>query len=512
MKQFLFLAVLALAVGVMTVNATTYLYIDKYVTYNAPGGGDGSFLSPYTWAEAATAVKPGWRINANAGTLASGITSITFSTHGKADSLIWIRGYNVVCGDIDTNYNRTLGLPTLTFTTGQLLISGNFYRVTNIEVHSATTATGGAFYYSGTNEEIGNCRSVNTAVNAAAKAASAGNANDYTWGCYFKSNAAANVWGGAGKAVGCIFDGGLNSLSMAGVLTSISYCILYAPANACVLLTTTGIWADHCVLHKAGGDGISMTTAYSNVSGMFESCVIDSCVGYPFNNSSGTSMSLVKFNRCVAFANGKGDSLIGNSYASVFTDTTLNFRRNKIDVMTPFQNPTTWNYHLNSGSVAKRGGFPKMFDSIGLSAVPSAGAVQDDSVCATCTQVMTPHVDSNIVHLYHQYIDSMRYDTATKICTWHKPNGDITRRDTVKQSGATSTDSITKAKSLFYPAVMTYNGLADTVLLDSIAWMKFDRWKYSLTDSTQKIYNNAGTGTLKTRKGKPGTTVTRSVY
>lgn len=511
-------AVLILACITLSSYGTPYLYIDKFVSELAAGGGDGAIATPYTWAEAIAAVKPGWRINIKAdGVYAMATTTSTWATNGKADSLIWIRGYNTVPGDLDTNYSGSKALPVLTSTTGQFLFSGNFYRFTELAISGACVTSPAQVNVSGNNIEMARCRITCTGTSSNSVALRSSSANNYLWGCYFTASTSANVITGGGKFVGNIFNGGLNGISSGNITTLCEFGLFTNQANSCVLLAnaTSTMYYTNCSFHKAAADGISMTTTLTTASVVFDNCIIDSCAGYPFNNSSGTPISLVKFNRCYAYANGHGDSLIGLAYSSVLTDTTINFRHNGIDIVTPFASPSTFNFHLNSTSVAKRGGYPGVFDSVGLIGYLSAGAVQNDSVCPACpacTYNISARVDSLLVHLYHAYIDSMRYDTTTKICTWHKPNGDVTRRDTIKQSGTASTDSITKAKSLFYPAVMTYAGLADTLLLDSIDWMKFNRWKYSLADSTQKIYDAAGSGTLKTRKGKPGTTVTRSVY
>src|SRR3954447_7437305 len=103
-------------------------WTERYVRSDAAGGGDGTTNTnsgangAWTLAEAVANEAAGMRINVRAGTYASTTTSRTFAAAGTTTAPIWWRGFNSTPGDIDSD--PTLTKPSLTFTTGQLSITG----------------------------------------------------------------------------------------------------------------------------------------------------------------------------------------------------------------------------------------------------------------------------------------------------------------------------------------------------------------------------------------------------
>jgi len=143
--------------------------VEKYVTADAEGGGDGSSESPWTLAEAIAAVTNNTRVNIKSGAYEVGAT--TWGLASPATITIF-RGYKTTPGDLDNQRRKSDG--TLDFTdmpvitqSGKIELGAGVY-LQNLMFVAAINA----LMIGGTaNDHIGliNCKVINTASNAAVR-------------------------------------------------------------------------------------------------------------------------------------------------------------------------------------------------------------------------------------------------------------------------------------------------------------------------------------------------------
>lgn len=288
-------------------------WTERYVD-SASAGGNGTTSATSganaAWANLGTAISgvgagpasAPTRINIKAGTYANTTTSRAFNCAGTAVNPVWWRGYKATPGDQDTNAQAVAGtdIPLITFTTGQMTVTGVFQLFSNLHITSQSITAGGAiattaqaWFYA--------VRVENTAANAAAVASQFGAAS-FLVRCWFKATSSAPVvslTAPTTNAFGCYFTGGSTGLSQGTSSANLYGCIFTGQGGDCIGMSTGGLLAIGCSFYGPGGNGILITSTGGGtvLNCHFEN--VNQASKAAINNTSGTN----QLNR-----------LIGNSY------------------------------------------------------------------------------------------------------------------------------------------------------------------------------------------------------
>jgi len=300
-------------------------WTERYVRSDAAGGGDGTTTAnsgangAWTLAEAITNEAAGMRINVRAGTYASTSTSRTLAATGTQTAPIWWRGVDSSFGAIaDSNGAATAGtdIPELTFSTGQLVIGGNYHIVSNIASSGAQT-TNGQIRVNGQGCTLFRVRSTCTSSNANGCAFSLGSgANGSSLvACYGSSNALADVYTFSGSAslIGCIASGGKDGFALSTLSVQLFACIARGCANDGIksaVTTSTIQTIVNCSIYDVDGHGIEFSGSISSALLTVANCHFEGC------NQSGKA----------GIANTSGGNLysahlVGNSYRDCTSNT-----------------------------------------------------------------------------------------------------------------------------------------------------------------------------------------------
>ena len=357
-------------------------WTERYVTASAAGSGDGSSGSPWTLAEAIAAAAGGDRINVLAGTYANTTSSLDFSAAGTTTAPIWWRGYKTTIGDQDAVATATKGtdIPNITFTTGQMTISGAFQKFSNIHIDSECVTTNGAVLISGTGCVVYRCRIINTAANSASRAMTTGSGGTSALvaASYLSATTTADLClratGINGNVSGCSVIGGTIGVGLYGNGTALEHSIIAGQAGDGVAFSTSGTKVQRCSFYGCDGNGINITSTPTS-GGLVSGCYFESintAEKAAINNTSGTDTDLVKcignaFYDCTANYSGITESfaiLDGGTLASA--------------AMT---NPGSGDYtvDVSVAAVAFPGAMENLASSIGYSCV---GALQPEGEAA----------------------------------------------------------------------------------------------------------------------------------
>jgi hypothetical protein len=298
-------------------------WTERYVTADSDGG-DGSSGNPWTLAEAIAGATAGDRVNVKAGTYANTTTSRDFAVDGTATAPIWWRGYKTTIGDQDAVATASAGtdIPLITFSTGQLIVSGANNIFSNIAVTSACVTTGGAFYITDVYVCLYRLRIANSASNAAARALGIAASGDYVHvvACHLSSNAAANVvatYGGLYLTMyGCYIGGGLNGILVGDNSGSfhIEHTIFDSQADDAMEVLSGG-HIGNCSIYAPAGNGINITAVMPvHISNCyFENVNQASKAG--INQTSGTDTNMIvcvnnAFYNCTATYDGITENFV----------------------------------------------------------------------------------------------------------------------------------------------------------------------------------------------------------
>jgi hypothetical protein len=319
--------------------------------------GSGAALSTGT-------VTQSTRINIQAGTYANNTTTLTFALAGAATTPLWWRGYQNTPGDQDGNPTATAGtnIPSITFTTGQMVLSGNHQTFSSMDVSGACTASGGQVKSSGSPILLYRFRSTNTAANTNSVALSGNSTLLTTISCYFKATttatATATIASGSCRVHGCYFTGGAIGLKI-GITTTVTDSVFDTCGGDAIQVGAAAIIAN-CSIYNPSGNGINATTVPNN-GVLIANCYFDSVTSaskYAITNSTGTNTDLIvclanAYYNCTGTVNGLGD------FPLVFDNGSL--------VASAFVNPGSQNFTINSigYGLAFPGGFEKLASSVG---------------------------------------------------------------------------------------------------------------------------------------------------
>lgn len=282
-------------------------WTDRYVRADAAGGGDGTTDAAsgangaWTLAEGITNEAAGMRLNVKAGTYANTTTTRTLAGAGTATAPIWWRGFKATAGDQDTNRAAVAGtdIPLLTYTTGQMVVSGANHILSNLAIMSQCTTANGALSVSGASPIVYGIRAENTAANSNARAITmtSGATGGIVVASWFKATSSATVasMGGAGNRVhGCAIVGGNVGLALAAATNSAAFCVVDGSAGDAITVGSSAS-VTNCSVYGPGGHGINVTSA--NSSGChISNCHLGNCNQASkagIANTSGTDAILV---------------------------------------------------------------------------------------------------------------------------------------------------------------------------------------------------------------------------
>ena len=504
---------LILMVMAACVNAQT----DKYVSVAGSGAQDGSTAgNSWTMALAITNAAAGQRINVLAGAYSGTSSTWTYANAGTAIAPIIWRGYNTTVGDLDVDSNNTLAKPIITFTTGAISFTGAYQLFENIAVIGATTSK--LISCNAGSQYLVNDSLVNTGANANSWCISNCAHID---NCYCNSNAAATYVIDAPGFLGRTrVVGGINGIRLDG--SGIAYkVIISGPSAQGILYNGSATNQGYVIasdIHKCGSDGIGAATAQTAGNLEVVKCIIDSCVGYPINQSSGANSFGVHVVGCDLWANGNSNAFNGITYLATSSDAFWNQGAIRTETAVPFVNAPV-DFSIKTGTKARQLANPFYFKGTNDHDYPDIGALQKRDT--TCTGGACPacslhtRLDTLINMVNEKQRDSVNVNLTTGLRVWFHPNGDSACWDTVKQSGSASTDSITISKTVWnWPKINIAAAPCwpDSSKLDTLSWLAGNRRVYTLADSLMKIKSTSGTTVVKTIKGRIGTAVTKSIY
>lgn len=127
-------------------------YIQKYISSLASGGGDGSIGNPWTWGEMVSDINTGkenvcYNVKAD-GTYSRTTNVDTISSGGTTVGPVIIRGYSSIIKDgylgrVNGNGPLvTTNMPSVTYSSGRLNITGSFIVLESLDLSGATTGAG----------------------------------------------------------------------------------------------------------------------------------------------------------------------------------------------------------------------------------------------------------------------------------------------------------------------------------------------------------------------------------
>lgn len=355
-------------------------WTERYVRADAAGGGDGTTDTnsgangAWTLAESITNVATGQRVNVKAGTYANTTTTRTFATAGTTTAPIWWRGFKTTIGDLDPQpaSTRVAGtdIPSFTFTTGRMVVSGGHQIFSNLDVAGAFT-TGAQLDVTGAPVKLDRIRVENTNAAAASSALRiATNSGKLVTRSWFKATATATAVvdvSTTGHFGNCVAVGGGNGFDANAQVIQMTKCIANDVGNhGFVGSGGATLIMDGCESYSPGGDGLrlsSLPTSY----GIIQNCIFAQCGGWGINNSTGTNTNLVQRLNNLFHSNSSGNEN-GFGDSPSFNGQT--------DSASPFVDAAGGDLSLAATSNARANGAPGLFENQTYTSYLDIGAVQ----------------------------------------------------------------------------------------------------------------------------------------
>jgi hypothetical protein len=270
------------------------------------------------------------RINIQAGTYANTTSGLNFSLAGSTTAPLWWRGYQNTPGDQDGNPTAIAGtnIPAITFTTGQMTISGTHQIFSSLDVSGACTSTNGQVNVIGAISCFYRFRSTNTAGSATSYAIRLSSTATCV-SCYFKASTTANYCvattasGNASWLFGCYIGGGITGY-LQNNSAYLVHSVFDSQAGDGIVNAGSPLGVINCTFYNQSGNGINISTTPTDMA-LIANCYFDTITTsgkYAINNSTGTSTDLV---RCVgnAFYNCAGNVTGLGDFPLIFDNGTL---------------------------------------------------------------------------------------------------------------------------------------------------------------------------------------------
>lgn len=249
------------------------------------------------FASVAAALSMRVNIKYNASAYAMTTTTLTIGSSGITTAPIMFRGYNTTIGDIESN--NTLAKPTISWTTGQLIVSGSYTSYHNL-ILTGAQVTNGQVRHTGSRTWFHRCRLACTSANANGSAFSNTANNVVFTQCDLTSTASANiaVAGNQVGFIGCNFINGLNGISSSsGNLIIVAFCnFISQTGDACRATGATNVTYFLCnTVYAPTSDGFEQTVDPTTTMSVLFGNIFDSCgnsgSAYAINSSIGTNTS-----------------------------------------------------------------------------------------------------------------------------------------------------------------------------------------------------------------------------
>lgn len=368
-------------------------WTERYVRSDAAGGGDGTTntnsggTGAFTLPEAIThsTTNTGIRYNVRVGTYAQGATSRSFSGSGSATAPNWWRGFSASAGDLDTDFSTSP--PLITFSTGQLTISGDHQIVSNISITSSATAANGAVVLSGASTWLDRVRISNAAANSASRAITFSSCDfGRVTRCWFSATTTADATAHVNNAFGThlamastYITGGVacfKSVATVPCFMVLSNCQFISPATYGIHLTSVvdeyALSVLGCTLYGAGAatDGIRIDLITGGYPILLANNIIANFTGYGINNASG--------------ANTTNIGRLANDFYSCTSGNETGFGDHPAfagvtESSSPFTNAGGGDFSLVTGASAIAGGSPGNIENTSLVGYMDCGALQKQS-------------------------------------------------------------------------------------------------------------------------------------
>ncbi len=344
-------------------------WTERYVRADAAGSGNGTTDTnsgangAWTFAEGITNEAAGMRLNMKAGTYANTTNARTLAAVGTTIARIWWRGFKGTAGDQDTNNLAVPGtdIPSITFTTAGLTVSGVHHILSNIDVTGAKTAGTAQAILSGADSDYYRCRFANTNTGATCPAVQVVGICTMV-GCTFSAasttttNIVQSLANGQILVLGCRFFGGGNvgySMTTATGVT-IHSCVFDSIPGDAINITTGGANIIGNIIYAPTGNGVNVTGTPANLivvaNNIFST--VNQAAKAAINNSSGTNTGFIipisnGYWNCTATRSGLTEDF------NIYDNATL--------ASDPLVSPGTGNFALNP--VARNIGFPGLFEN-----------------------------------------------------------------------------------------------------------------------------------------------------
>jgi hypothetical protein len=261
------------------------------------------------------------RVNVKQATYTNTTNTRTNALSGTASFSLWFRGYNTTPGDCDTN--PALTKPTVSFTTGQYLISGDFNITSNIIFTAAQTTNGTVRVSGATMNTFMRCRFSGTAANANSRAFFCGSFNVVFIACQFNvtSTTVTEMISTTGTMllIDCSLNGAgtgagtANGITTSGAVIVATGCVFNNIAAHCISFSgaTLGFVCNNSYYNTgANGDALrsSSTAIVVSVNNIYANIG-----GYGVNSSAAASGKIVRSNNdsfsvTLGSANNVGDT------------------------------------------------------------------------------------------------------------------------------------------------------------------------------------------------------------
>jgi hypothetical protein len=331
---------LALALLLVLSTVARAAITEKYVTSAGAGAGDGSSLAnARSWANMIADINlgtsAGLRYNVS-GAIARTTTADAITGGGSATSPVIIRGYSgTTTGDGRqgrTNGNGALvttNMPSLTYTTGSLAVSGSWVIVESLNI---TGAPSGALLSSGADGSVVGCVINNSSTNAAAIGLTTGGLratifdNDVTLSGGSGGTAAISAPNSPRLVCNRVKGGSADCIQ---VITSgvplIQRNVIFRGVNGIkTFVTSISPFISDNTIANCTGDGINFITGGTNLQFVFGNLITDNG-GYGINGVAAANAIWSGYNRLDRNTSGATnlatDSLAATSYGQNTTST-----------------------------------------------------------------------------------------------------------------------------------------------------------------------------------------------
>lgn len=294
--------------GVITLSTTA-----KIGTVPASGTSTRNLVDGGAWADLGVVtsmwttgtISTSTRVNIKAGTYANTTNTRTVSVAGTATAPIWWRGYKTTPGDQDGNSLAVAGtdIPSITFTTGYLVLSGTYNIISNVDLTSSNASQTGALQFTAANCIAYHVRAANTNANAWSYAFASSAAASTIVCCSFTATTTATQalsFTSVAFVVGSVVVGGIIGVKSTASITILNV-VLSGQAGDSIYLGGGPAILSHNSIYGPLGNGVNISSVSTQgvlvVNNYFEN--VNQSGKAAINNTSGTNSSLI---RCVGNA------------------------------------------------------------------------------------------------------------------------------------------------------------------------------------------------------------------